>query len=665
MTHELVSEIKGVVELIKDFRTEALLPVFEAVVNSIQAIEDANMQSRGHVTVRINRAVGGELELGEKREPEIESFEIIDDGVGFTDDNTASFMKFGSTYKLERGGKGIGRFTWLKAFDRVNVESVYLGPDGKKQLRKIEFTLDAIKSEVCDIDQDRPIGTSVKLSKFKKKYRSAPSACRTGQKIAQRITEHCLCYFMAEGCPQIEVQDVRGGEEPETISLDDIYAEIKEGMTESKLVISGEEFKIVHLKLYSTNAQVMHNLVLCANGREVQSFDLKKEFGTGIQFDDDDRKFTYAAYVMGDYLDKHVSGDRMMFELQDEDLPLDPDNPIGLETIKRESVSKSSEYLQAYLNALEQKRVNAVQDYVSTKNPALRFVPHYCPEAIKDIDPNTSDEKIDEILYSYKGKAEYAIRKRSAALLKTHAKDVAEIVEQIHEIEGEISDVQKSNLANYMLFRKMIIDLLDKRLGLCDDGKFVKEDVIHDIFMPRKTTSDELNVEGHNLWLLDERLTFHHFAASDEPLKKNMASESIDRPDIMLLSDVDQETREARSVVIVEFKRPERTEYQELITDQVYRMRDEIEAGKLVSQSNGKHLIVNSRTRYYCYAICDFTDKVRKAAERGDYEELPSNLGFFKYHSKYRMACYIINFDQIVTDAKKRHQAFFEKLGIN
>ena len=107
MRQQLLSEINGVVELIKDFRTEALLPVFEAVVNSIHAIEDAGMTSRGHITITINRSSSTEFDFGEKREREIESFEILDDGVGFTDVNRDSFMKFGSKYKIARGGKGI------------------------------------------------------------------------------------------------------------------------------------------------------------------------------------------------------------------------------------------------------------------------------------------------------------------------------------------------------------------------------------------------------------------------------------------------------------------------------------------------------------------------------------------------------------------------------
>lgn len=40
MNRKLQSELKGIIGLLKDFKSEALLPVFEAVVNSIQAIED-------------------------------------------------------------------------------------------------------------------------------------------------------------------------------------------------------------------------------------------------------------------------------------------------------------------------------------------------------------------------------------------------------------------------------------------------------------------------------------------------------------------------------------------------------------------------------------------------------------------------------------------------
>lgn len=664
---ELVSEINSVVNFIKDFKTEALLPVFEAVVNSIQAIEDAKMGvDKGMIQVVIGRNMQGDLfDCEGRKEPEIESFEIIDNGIGFTQENFDSFMKVGSKYKVARGGKGVGRFTWLKAFKEVIIESVYLDENGIKKGRKIEFSTDSIQDSDYEVQQDEPIQTHVRLINFLKKYRAASSACRTGKKVALRIAEHCLNYSIANACPHITVVDRRSDGTNETYELDEIFKSIKESMRSESLKVGDKDFLLYHLRIHGTNANTMHKIVLCANEREVESIDLKKELGTSSQFDDNDEKFIYSVYVTSPYLDAHVATDRTNFELPDDDMPMVKDTPIGIVSIKKAIVDAVRRELAPFLEKLEQRRAEVVEDYVSNKNPALRFVSHYCPEALKEIDPNTDEARIDEILYTYKGKAEFAIRRRSVALLKTHSQDHEKILADIKVIEGEIQDVQKDNLANYVIFRKLIIDLLDRKLSLCPDGKYEKEAVIHDIIMPRKLTSNEINHEGHNLWLIDERLTFHNFAASDKPLNKIGDSDSDDRPDIVVLSEVDKETRIARSVAIVELKRPERTEYQEPITEQVYRMHDELRNGRAINPLNGRKILVNDATRYYCYALCDFNDKVEKAVEYGGYQELPGKFGYFKYNSSLKLACYVIRYDQIVADAKKRNFAFFEKLGIN
>jgi hypothetical protein len=361
------------------------------------------------------------------------------------------------------------------------------------------------------------------------------------------------------------VVDRRSDGTNETYELDEIFKSIKESMRSESLKVGDKDFLLYHLRIHGTNANTMHKIVLCANEREVESIDLKKELGTSSQFDDNDEKFIYSVYVTSPYLDAHVATDRTNFELPDDDMPMVKDTPIGIVSIKKAIVDAVRRELAPFLEKLEQRRAEVVEDYVSNKNPALRFVSHYCPEALKEIDPNTDEARIDEILYTHKGKAEFAIRKRSVELLKTHSQDHDKILADIKVIEGEIQDVQKDNLANYVIFRKLIIDLLDRKLSLCPDGKYEKEAVIHDIIMPRKLTSNEINHEGHNLWLIDERLTFHNFAASDKPLNKIGDSDSDDRPDIVVLSEVDKETRIARSVAIVELKRPERTEYQEPI----------------------------------------------------------------------------------------------------
>lgn len=73
----------------------------------------------------------------------ISSFEIIDNGVGFNEENLNSFMESDSTYKAAIGGKGVGRFSWLIAFEKADIESIYLDQDSYVKenlsfLRKIQ-----------------------------------------------------------------------------------------------------------------------------------------------------------------------------------------------------------------------------------------------------------------------------------------------------------------------------------------------------------------------------------------------------------------------------------------------------------------------------------------------------------------------------------------------
>lgn len=111
--------------------TSGLLPVYEAVVNSIQSVDEAGLTgSSGKITIRILRdGVQGCLALDEapRRGPiplgDIVGFDIEDNGIGFNDTNIESFRYLDSDYKAGLGCKGVGRLLWLKAFEEVRIES--------------------------------------------------------------------------------------------------------------------------------------------------------------------------------------------------------------------------------------------------------------------------------------------------------------------------------------------------------------------------------------------------------------------------------------------------------------------------------------------------------------------------------------------------------------
>ncbi|MFQ9887713.1 hypothetical protein [Monoglobus pectinilyticus] len=82
----------------------------------------------------------------------------------------------------------------------------------------------------------------------------------------------------------------------------------------------------------------------------------------------------------------------------------------------------------------------------------------------------------------------------------------------------EISDVNKAALSDYVAHRKIIIDLLSTGIRKIDNEKFSKEEFIHNLIFPMKCSSDDIDYESHNLWLIDERLAYSSYVASDVSL---------------------------------------------------------------------------------------------------------------------------------------------------
>jgi hypothetical protein len=113
-------------------RTKPLLPVFEAVINSFHAIDEAASKNGHAIHIRASR----EGTLDDSRPAAFESFCVSDTGIGFTDNNYESFNTVDSPYKAAYGGKGLGRFLWLKAFERVEIDSHYRNSAGSGLLHR-------------------------------------------------------------------------------------------------------------------------------------------------------------------------------------------------------------------------------------------------------------------------------------------------------------------------------------------------------------------------------------------------------------------------------------------------------------------------------------------------------------------------------------------------
>src|SRR5688572_23745592 len=101
------------------------MPLFEAVVNSFHAIEETG-RADGRINVRVHRDESVLTLPGtDATSQPVSGFTVEDNGIGFTPDNFESFQVAYSQKKANRGGKGVGRFTWLKVFGKATVTSSF------------------------------------------------------------------------------------------------------------------------------------------------------------------------------------------------------------------------------------------------------------------------------------------------------------------------------------------------------------------------------------------------------------------------------------------------------------------------------------------------------------------------------------------------------------
>ena len=643
-----------------------LLPLFEAIVNSMQAIEEAKRAS-GQVTISIvrdtkQRALSAAITPSQP----ITGFVVEDNGSGFTKGNYEAFDTEYTPHKRSQGGKGIGRFLWLKAFKKAEVDSTY-PQNGHFNRRTFDFTISGGgigKHRQQSKARAQDAKTIVRLIDFLPDYRTA---CPTNAEvIGRRIISHLLGYFLLENCPQITLKD---DYEDTCISLNREFEEkMRLSRKPTHFQLEGQTFHLEHLCLAST-AQSGHELHLCAQSRSVETEPLSDLIPAlrGPLHNEEGKAFFYTPLLASPLLDQSVDWNRTRLDLPDE-RELHGEQELTRQAIVRKVVEKADSFLNDYLKPLREKNNRRIIEYIQQKAPKYRPLAKHRSAWFDRIAPSITDDALNLELYKlsreYDRELEVLSRKAKRAMktedsIKGHK-------DKFSEFLTEWNDQGIAKLADYVIHRKATLDFLAESISLLPNGKYPGEDQIHGIVCPLKTTSDDVPLEQMNLWIVDERLAYHHYLASDQPFGKlkPIVVPSDDRPDIITFTHACAFADKAfQSIVIVEFKRPMRNDYTEKenpIT-QVFRYVDHIRSGKALDR-NGRPIPVTPSTPIYAYIVCDFTDKLKKFAKDRMFTLTPDGQGYFNFHSEYLVYTEMISFNKLLADAQQRNAAFFDRL---
>ena len=139
-------------------------------------------------------------------------FSVTDNGIGLTAENWTSFLTSDSPLKSSKGGKGVGRLGWLKAFSDCQIISRFEDADGI-MLRQFSFALRKGKNPIHGYKLTKEagpgaIGTEVRLVPYQTQFEAyCPKKATT---IAAKLVGHFLNYFVVGKLPRMTLTDSWG-----------------------------------------------------------------------------------------------------------------------------------------------------------------------------------------------------------------------------------------------------------------------------------------------------------------------------------------------------------------------------------------------------------------------------------------------------------------------
>lgn len=595
---------------------------------------------------------------------------VEDNGLGLNDENWEAFTTTDTDKKIRIGGKGVGRLLWLDCFENINITSIFY--DGHKYMRRsFEFVL-AMEDQIQNYKVE-PAGDTKSSSFFVNFRNLRPNEYSNtfpgrGSFIFQHLTSHFLPIFIGGHSPQITVHV---GDEKRVYpkAIDEIV--YRRELEKSLTTESYGALKLTLLecdKIASADLKGSNFVHFIAHDRTVhsQSIDGKlglKHFGAG-----GDRVFH--AILTGEFLDKNVNQERTAFQFEDATIE---------KIINDVCFNHIEEFLNKPLAKLRNEQKEKIEGITQTY-PSVAFG-----------DTNELQQKVpsgelkEDAIYGHLARERYRRDEKQAekiravlTRLKDGTADANTFSAAIEDAGKAIEDAEQRSLAEYIVRRKVVLDfieiLLEKVRDDSRDSAYQREDILHSFICPVRANTisgGSRKIEpapSHDLWIVDERLTFAQYFSSDVEFSELLdAVESEERPDVLIFDFVHglRQTEEPSKVLLVEFKRPGRTAYSDNENPhlQVERYVRKLQAGGK-TDVKGRPIQLDQNTIFYCFIVADIVGKLdewtfswqRTADGRGRLYR-PDN-GFVGYIE-------LIGWDDLLGDARARNKAFFDKAGIS
>jgi hypothetical protein len=173
----------------------------------------------------------------------------------------------------------------------------------------------------------------------------------------------------------------------------------------------------------------------------------------------------------------------------------------------------------------------------------------------------------------------------------------------------------------------------------------------------------------HDLWIIDERLTFTKYFASDIQFSQFVAGdESTKRSDLFIFDRLHglgfEGDEPLKRVMLVEFKQPGRRDYPERYSpmNQVSEYITRLKNGEIEDFRNARVRIAEDCV-FYCYVVADIVGKLD--VHTSAWRTTSNGRGrITELQGKFRGIIEVIEWADLISDARLRNHAFVHAAGL-
>lgn len=625
-----------------DGRTALLYSIYEAIMNGVQAIEERLAETPDSAPGAIV------VDVSKNAEKAIEDIVVHDNGIGLNDRHLDSFNVCDTMEKAEIGGRGVGRLVWLKAFKQISVSSTYKVAAGTHSLSfRFQPEREDSREDLTRFASHGALqGTTISLLGAKEEDKKLSMAL-----VSRSLCHHFFPFFIAGSMPQLVV---RMGKREINVGQ---YLSTRLDVESSEDVHVSDVVGIIHITHVYVDPKIARELsnsiLLTAQGRVVQSVEIEKKFALkGLE----NRK-AYACVIRGAFLDEKVDQERTSFKAREEEI----------EAIKDAALSSAQNFLSVHIKKVrsEQKRlvVNLLEEH-----PQLAISVEDVDSYVAGLSPSMSDEDIAKTLFTLLYRHERKVRAQIHRMEHGEPEPKVGTDTAVGMLLQKVGDDAKLRLAEYTLKRHQVIQIARSMLRYSDPDKrsYELERSVHEFICPMGKMMTSKNYAEHNLWLIDDLLSYYHFFSSDKTLSSIGIEGETKEPDLLFLNPFGFRREGTNDpVVIIEFKRPGDERLSSDPIDQVLGYIEKLR-GKTVRDADGQIIDeIDNNTPFECIVICDLSEGAKNKLRRSVAQHpTPDGLGFYGFSPNHNASIRVISYKKMFRDAELRNRSFFDHLGL-